>query len=93
MQEKHTAAPSLSHSLTLTARRDFALEGVQDVESFSPSQIALKTNMGKLVIRGKNLNITKLDTTGGSMLAEGSVDSLVYSPMKKSGGMMRALFK
>ncbi len=93
MAEKQLQALTKAHSLTLNERQSFSMEGVEDVESFTPAQIVLCTNMGKLVIKGKNLNITQLDTTGGHICADGTVDSLSYSPMKKKRSVVNALFK
>lgn len=93
MSEKQLQTLNKTHSLTLDGRASFRLEGVEDVESFAPTQIILSTNMGRLVVKGKSLNITKLDTTGGSMQAEGVIDSMVYSPLKKKRSMASALFK
>ena len=93
MTDKQSKPMVIAHSLTLNSRNDFFLEGVEDVETFTAVQIILRTNMGRLVIKGKNLNITKLDVSSGEIRASGTVDSLTYSPMKKQHGMFNALFK
>ena len=44
-----------------------SLSGVNDVSEFSDSQVMLKTSMGGLCIKGKNLSINQLNTDTGML--------------------------
>ena len=50
------------HSISLVNRSEMSLSGVNDVSEFSDSQVMLKTSMGGLCIKGKNLSINQLNT-------------------------------
>ena len=50
------------HSISLVNRSKMSLSGVNDVSEFSDSQVMLKTSMGGLCIKGKNLSINQLNT-------------------------------
>ncbi|PSR28817.1 MAG: sporulation protein YabP [Sulfobacillus thermosulfidooxidans] len=84
-----------THLLTLTNRTQLAIEGVQHVENFDDDVIMLSTDMGILTIKGHNLRIHQLDLDSGSFVAEGDIDSLVYSRKKpgKSDGTWARLWR
>jgi len=67
------------HALTLTNRAQLSIEGVQHVENFDDDVILLSTDMGILTIKGHKLRIRQLDLDSGSFIAEGDIDSLIYS--------------
>jgi len=74
------------HALTLTSRRHLAISGVQQVDSFDDSHIALETDMGRLVLRGHNLKIHHLDLERGEFEAFGEIDALTYTQRAKTKG-------
>ena len=51
------------HSISLVNRSKMSLSGVNDVSEFSDSQVMLKTSMGGLCIKGKNLSINPVSYT------------------------------
>jgi len=74
------------HALTLQARRNLAIGGVQQVNSFDESHIVLETLMGRLTLRGHNLKIQHLDLEHGEFEAVGEIDSLTYTQRAKTKG-------
>ena len=59
------------HSISLVNRSEMSLSGVNDVSEFSDSQVMLKTSMGGLCIKGKNLSINQLNTDTGMLDVKG----------------------
>ncbi len=82
------------HEITLSNRNKMSLTGVTDVISFNDDRVDLKTNMGTLVIKGKGLNINKLNTDSGNLDVTGEVQLLEYVNRRDKGtGMFGGLFK
>ena len=80
-----------AHSLTLTDRAAMSLTGVTDVKEFSDNKITLKTELGGLLIRGKKLNMSHLDTDTGVLSVSGEIDMIKYT--SSQSGALEGLFK
>lgn len=82
------------HSLILEDRKRLSVSGVQDVDCFDEETVVLYTNMGKLVIHGKNLHVNSLNVDTGDFLLEGDIGSLQYAE-KQMGkkGFFSAVFR
>lgn len=83
--------------ITLNNRGDGMITGVNAVISFDLNEILLETEQGMLLIKGKDLNVTKLTLDKGEVEIDGRVDSLTYSDMKPGlkgeNGFLERLFK
>ena len=75
------------HSISLVS-----LSGVNDVSEFSDSQVMLKTSMGGLCIKGKNLSINQLNTDTGMLDVKGEIHLIQYVNKGKDG-FFAGLFK
>ncbi len=83
-----------SGKLTMEDRRILTLSGVEDVGEFSEKSVLLDTTLGRMLIRGDALHISKIDTENGNFALDGKIDSIQY--MKKSqkkGRFFENLFK
>lgn len=80
------------HSLSLVNRDKMSLTGVNDVSEFSDTRVVLKTNMGGLCIKGKNLSINQLNTDTGTLDVNGEVQIIQYLNRGKDG-FFAGLFK
>lgn len=67
------------HNLALDNRRALSLSGVNEVHSFDDESVVLKTELGELTVRGRELNINHLDKTSGELRINGEISELVYS--------------
>ncbi len=67
-----------SHSLSLENRKQLRLTGVTDIDSFDEGQILLFTQLGELLIKGKNLHVNELSVESGSLTVEGDIWTLSY---------------
>ena len=67
------------------------------VISFDPNEVLLETEQGVLLIKGTDLNVTKLTLEKGEVEVDGRVDSFTYSDlkpgMKGENGLFNRLFK
>lgn len=70
---------SVAHKLVLIGRRTLALTGVKEVISFDAKEVVLDTVQGTLLLRGDEMNVTKLLVEKGEMDLEGRIDSLIYT--------------
>jgi YabP family. len=71
--------------------------GVEDVQGFSDDNITLSTTLGTLLIKGKNMHITRYSLEDGKLMIDGEIDSIAYTqsqrPKEKEGGMIKRIFK
>jgi sporulation protein YabP len=82
-----------SHSFSLENRKLLDMSGIKEVASFNEDKIILQTNQGTLFIKGKKLNIQKLNLDDGSIKIEGLISSLDYSDKDTTGGLFNKLFR
>ena len=86
-----------SHRITLNNRGAGVVTGVNAVISFDPNEILLETEQGMLLIKGTELNVTKLTLEKGEVETSGRVDSFTYSDIKPGikddNSILNRLFK
>lgn len=81
----------LPHRLTLTDRRQLTVSGVTEVVSFDEASVVLRTELGTLVIHGKELQLRQLSLEGGQVLVDGTVAALIYEENRTGGWLRRFL--
>ena len=86
----------MSHNAILNYRKQLVLSGVLDVEKFDENcdhiyymtyhenVVVLYTELGKLCVKGRDLNLMKLDINdlSGEIIIEGNIDALEYDKGK-----------
>lgn len=86
-----------NHSITLNERKNLIISGVKKIDSFDNEEFLLETNMGYIIIKGKTLEIVKLDTYQGTVSIKGTVNSLNYmenaNKKEKDESIFSKLFK
>jgi sporulation protein YabP len=86
-----------AHKALLSNRKNGNFTGILDVLSFDVSQILLETEMGMLIVRGKDLHVNRLNLEKGEVDLDGLISSLEYSdvpkPGEKAAGVLGRLFK
>ena len=81
------------HKLTLSQRNHLTMTGVTEVVSFDEAAVVLRTELGTLVVQGRDLQLKNLSTEGGQVAVEGNVTALIYEePRQQKGGWMHRLF-
>lgn len=92
--DKIDTLASLNHNITISERKNIIITGVKKIDSFDNEEFLMETTMGNITIKGKELEIVKLDTYQGSVSIKGVVNSLSYMDTnKKEEGMFSKLFK
>ena len=86
---------SVPNIINLDCRRNLSVSGVKEVDSFDDRIIEANTSMGKLLIKGINLNIKKLNLDVGDLEINGKINSLEYldSKVGNGGNILKKLFK
>lgn len=72
-----------THNIIMENRSTLTLSGVTDVDSFDERCITLYTQLGELVIRGRELHINAMSVETGDMSIEGDIWSLCYGDKDK----------
>ena len=80
------------HKLTVDQRESVVVTGVLDVVSFDEDKVICETDMGVLVMRGANLNVSSLNLEAGSLALTGKIFSLVYEAAGQQKGKKGAVF-
>lgn len=84
------------HHFYLDERKKGSLSGIQKVESFDEELVVLITAQGKLVLKGKDMHVTRLDVQKGELEFDGRVDSACYSELrsvkKGAAGVVKRIF-
>lgn len=85
-----------NHSISILGRQTINISGITKINSFDSEEFLLETTMGSLGIKGRELEIIKLDTYEGSIVIKGIVDGFTYldsSKKKKEDTVVARLFK
>ena len=85
-----------AHTLTLENRQSVKMTGVQDIKSFDEKELLLFTEAGKLLIKGEQLHVKRLNLEKGEADLEGKVDSLTYlskNTDKKEESLLKRMFR
>ncbi len=88
--EKNQNLPKGPHDLQLFERKHLTLSGVTNVASFNETSVVLVTTQGDLQITGKNLAVSSLNVTDGTLSVEGEIDSIRY---RKAGKGLKRIFQ
>lgn len=86
----------LNHSISITERQNIQISGITKIDSFDNEEFLLETSAGPLGIKGKDLEIIKLDTYEGTIMIKGIVDAFSYFDTGKSkneNSIITKLFK
>jgi sporulation protein YabP len=67
-----------SHELKINDRREIFLTGIKKITSFDSEEFLMESNMGVILLKGKNLEIIKLDTHDGNVKIKGKINSFNY---------------
>ncbi len=81
----------LPHKLSLHQRENLTMTGVTEVVSFDDSAVILKTDMGTLIIQGRQLQLKTLSLDGGQVAVDGHISALLYEE-PRTGGIFHRLF-
>ncbi len=74
------------HQVILKSREKAVISGTAEVDSFDEHQVVLITDLGVLVLKGKNLHIQALNVESGDVSISGHIDGMDYIESEAQGG-------
>ncbi len=83
-------------NVILKNRKSLELSGVNKLESMNPNEFVVFTVLGKMIIKGKDLEMQALDIDNGHLSISGNVNSMEYLDKldtKDKKGLFSKLFK
>ena len=83
----------LPHRLTLNERKQLSMTGVSEVISFDETAVVLRTELGTLLIQGRDLQLKTLSLEGGQVAVDGTVTSLSYEEPRPAGSWLRRVLR
>ncbi|MDO5396475.1 MAG: YabP/YqfC family sporulation protein [bacterium] len=92
MTEHKKTISSQTHGISVDNRSKMTVTGVADVAGFSEEKVEIQTVMGKLIVKGKKLNVNTLNTDTGELKLTGEIKSMDYSDTRRGGGLFAGLF-
>ena len=82
------------HTVLMEGRNMLVITGVTDIDSFDEESVAVFTEVGELVARGRGLHINKIDVDSGELSLDGEIDSLEYTDnLPSKGSIWSRLFR
>lgn len=96
MDRENETAELLNHSVSIMERQSIKISGITKINSFDNEEFLLETQAGPLGIKGRDLEIIKLDTYEGTIVIKGIIDGLSYfdsGKSKKENSVISKLFK
>ena len=81
----------LPHKLTLNERKQLTVTGVTEVVSFDETAVIARTELGTLVVQGKDLQLKTLLPEGGQVSVDGQISGLIYEEPRPAGSIWRRL--
>ena len=93
MEEKQSAGV---HRVLLENRKKAVITGVQEIHSFNENEVLLLSEAGKILLKGEQLHVRKLNLEKGDAEVEGRVDSLSYltrNAHKKEESILKRMFR
>ena len=93
MEEKQSAGV---HRVLLENLKKAVITGVQEIHSFNENEVLLLSEAGKILLKGEQLHVRKLNLEKGDAEVEGRVDSLSYltrNAHKKDESILKRMFR
>ena len=80
-----------SQKLTLEDRNKLTMNAVTEVVSFEESTVVLQTELGTLVVQGRELKLKTLSLEGGQVAVDGEVTALIFEEPRARRGWLGRL--
>ena len=80
------------HKMTMVNRRNCTLTGIVDIIAFDENEVILETDMGILMVKGRDLHVKRLTLDKGEVDVDGMMDSFIYSEQKSLAAKGESFF-
>lgn len=84
-----------NHELKMLNRNSLYISGIKKIENFDNNEFYLDSVMGKVIIKGSDLETVLIDTDKGEVKIKGRISSITYSNKGKDAkeSIFTKLFK
>jgi sporulation protein YabP len=85
-----------NQEIVLKNRSDLHITGVKKLESLNSNEFFLETNLGKMQVRGNELEMKNLDLEKEVLVISGKINSIEYlsrQKIEKTKGFLSKLFR
>lgn len=89
MMDSQTVLP---HKIVMNDRKTLTVTGVTEVVSFDETAVIANTQLGTLVVQGKELQLKTLLPEGGQVAVEGNISGLMYEEPRSVGSWWQRMF-
>ena len=72
-------------NIILENRRSMTISGITDVDSFDAREISLYTQLGELIVKGRELHIDSMSVETGDMTITGEIQAMIYGDSDRKG--------
>ena len=86
----------MNHNIMISERHNMTISGVTKIDSFDREEFLIETSAGLIGVKGRELEIVKLDTYDGNITIKGIIDGFSYldgGKSKKEETVITRLFK
>ena len=94
--DKNKEIQVLTHNIQIIDRKTIQMNGIKKIENFDKEEFFLQSVMGYILIKGEDLELIKLDTSGGNIYIKGRINSINYldeDKKKNKESLISRLFK
>ena len=87
---------SAKQDLVLKNRKELFISGVSKIEAMNPVEFSIVTSLGRMNIKGNNMEMKMFDIDKGNLSIVGDIDQVTYSNKSsktKEQGFVSKLFK
>ena len=78
MEKSDVINSNYNHGISIIERKNVVISGVKKIDNFDNEEFLMETSMGYLIVKGKELELIKLDTLQGNVSIKGIIDSFTY---------------
>lgn len=68
-----------AHKVTIDERARLTVTAVEDMDSFNENEVIFLTSAGMMTVTGEDLHVNKLNLDDGTIVIEGTIESLDYA--------------
>ncbi len=73
-------------NIIINQRQRAHLDGIEEVESFTESEIVALSSLGRILIEGEEMHIDNFSTESGGLDIHGRINGVYYMDEKKAAG-------
>ncbi len=97
MEKIDNTINNYNHGISIIERNNLIVTGVKKIDNFDTEEFLMETIMGYLVVKGKDLELIKLDTIQSKVSIKGMINSFTYidegKTKDKESSIFNRLFK